>query len=109
MGPDGWALPNIPSVPMSYADAKPILRAMQGFGKPVAEVGADWEGGLPLNYYTGPTNASVTLDMGTAFDAKVRSIWNVLGTIRGHEEPDRMVRPQWLHAVTSLPTCRPSF
>ena len=42
-------LTQIPVLPISYADATPLLKALAG---PVAP--ADWRGALPLTYHLGP-------------------------------------------------------
>ena len=48
------SLPTIVSVPLSYRDAEPILRALGG-----PEAPNDWQGGLPFRYHVGPGPASV--------------------------------------------------
>ena len=39
----------IPVLPISYGDALPLLKALEG---PVAP--AEWRGGLPVTYHIGP-------------------------------------------------------
>src|SRR5204862_7525079 len=46
---DATALTRIPVMPISYADAQPLLAALTG-----AVVPADWRGGLPITYRFGP-------------------------------------------------------
>src|SRR4051812_734906 len=48
-------LPKIPSLPISYRDAVPLLNLLQGHGKSGPEVGRDgWMGGLKnISYSTG--------------------------------------------------------
>ena len=53
----------------------------------------EWQGGLELTYHLGPgftdENLSLRLEVNTKLEAK--AIYNVIGQIRGAEEPDRYV------------------
>ena len=87
----------IPSLPISYDAALPILKAMGGSSVPVG-----WQGGLPLAYHSGPGPAEVhfRVDM----DYKIRPIWNVIATIPGTVEPERWVmignhRDAWVYGA----------
>ncbi len=68
--------PSIPANPLSYADAEPILKALGG-----AAVPRGWQGGLPFTYHVGPSG--VTAHMHLEQDIKLRTIWDVIGTIPG--------------------------
>ncbi len=102
----------IPSLPLSYDSAKPILEAMGG-----ANVPTGWQGGLPLAYHIGPGPAEVHFQVN--MDYKVRTIWNVIATIKGEVEPDRWVlignhRDAWVYGAVdpgsgtsaTMETCR---
>jgi N-acetylated-alpha-linked acidic dipeptidase len=87
----------IPSLPLSYDAAKPILEAMGG-----ANVPPGWQGGLPLAYHVGPGPAEV--NMVVEMDYKIRTIWNVIATIKGDVEPDKWVmvgnhRDAWVYGA----------
>jgi N-acetylated-alpha-linked acidic dipeptidase len=69
--------PSIPANPLSYADASPILQALDGPESP-----RDWQGGLPFTYHLGGTGA-VKVHMNLVQDYKLRTIWDVVGTIDG--------------------------
>ncbi len=69
--------PSIPSNPLSYQDATPILQALDGPETPRA-----WQGGLPFTYHLGGTGA-VKVHMNLVQDYKLRTIWDVVGTIEG--------------------------
>ena len=71
--------PKIPTNPLSYHDAAPILRALGG-----AETPRSWQGALPFNYHVGGT-AAVTVHMDLQQDTALRTIWDVIGTISGTE------------------------
>jgi N-acetylated-alpha-linked acidic dipeptidase len=72
--------PSIPSMPLSYKDAAPILKALAGPESPHS-----WQGALPFTYHlgteTGPNQ--VTVHMHLDLDASLRIIWDVIGTING--------------------------
>src|SRR5450432_2629602 len=78
---DAASLPKIPTLPISYGDAQPLLAALQG---PVAPEG--WRGGLPITYRIGPSTAKVRLRL--AFNWDLKPVNDVIATMRGVEEPD---------------------
>jgi N-acetylated-alpha-linked acidic dipeptidase len=78
------SVPQIPAVPMSWRDARPILASLGG---PVAPY--SWQGGLALTYHVGPGPAKLRVEID--MDDETRPIWVVEGRIRGSEEPDELV------------------
>jgi N-acetylated-alpha-linked acidic dipeptidase len=74
----------IPVLPISYGDALPLLKDMDG---PVAP--RNWGGGLPITYHIGPSKSLVHLKL--AFDWKLRPGLNVIATIKGAEYPDQWI------------------
>jgi len=92
--------PSIPSNPLSYQDTAPMLQALDG---PV--VPREWQGGLPFTYHLGGTGA-VKIHMNIVQDYKVRTIWDVIGTIDGAdpEQKDNWVvagnhRDAWVYGA----------
>ena len=77
-------LMKIPVLPISYADALPILEAIGG---PVAPEG--WRGALPITYHVGPGPAVVHLKL--AFDWDIKPAYNVVARLEGSELPDQWV------------------
>jgi len=77
-------LQKIPVLPLSYGDALPILRHLGGDVVP-----SKWRGALPVTYHFGPGPATVHLKVRQ--DWSVRPILNVVGILRGREEPDKLV------------------
>lgn len=75
---------SIPSLPIPYDAARPILEVLGGPNVP-----AGWQGGLPLPYHVGPGPAEV--DFAIDMEYKVRTVWNVIATLKGSVEPDRWV------------------
>ncbi len=72
--------PSIPANPLSYKDAEPILAALGG-----KETPREWQGGLPFTYHLGGAAGAekVTVHMHLEQETKLRTIWDVIGTIEG--------------------------
>jgi N-acetylated-alpha-linked acidic dipeptidase len=72
--------PSIPANPLSYKDAEPILAALGG-----KETPREWQGGLPFTYHLGGAGGAekVTVHMHLEQENKLRTIWDVIGTIEG--------------------------
>lgn len=77
-------MPKIPTTPLSYADAWPILEHLGGPDSP-----RDWQGALPFTYHVGPGPAKVKLHLKQ--DYQFRIIWDVIGRVRGTESPNEWV------------------
>jgi N-acetylated-alpha-linked acidic dipeptidase len=74
----------IPVMPISYADAQPLLAALAG---PIAP--GDWRGALPISYHMGPGPARVHIAI--ASDWSLKPVYNVIAKIPGTERPDEWV------------------
>lgn len=81
---DVRTLVTIPVLPISYGDALPLLRRLDGPVAPEA-----WRGALPITYHVGPGPARVRLAL--SFDWATRPLYNVIATIRGATHPDEWV------------------
>lgn len=77
-------LTKIPVMPISYADALPLLKALEG--PVVPEV---WRGALPIPYHFGPGPAKVRLKL--EFDWKTVAALNVIARMAGSERPDQWI------------------
>jgi N-acetylated-alpha-linked acidic dipeptidase len=89
--------PRIISIPISYHDAEPMLRALAGPGVPQG-----WQGALPFRYHLGPSGVKVHLV--SQQDYQRRTIWDVIGRIKGTEYPDDWVvagnhRDAWVYGA----------
>jgi N-acetylated-alpha-linked acidic dipeptidase len=71
----------IPVLPISYADAQPLLAALKG---PVAP--ANWRGALAMTYHIGPGPAKVHLKIKSNWD--IKRLYNVIARIPGSSEAD---------------------
>ncbi|MEP6547237.1 MAG: transferrin receptor-like dimerization domain-containing protein [Gammaproteobacteria bacterium] len=81
---DAKTILKIPVLPISYAAAEPLLAALGGRVAPEA-----WRGGLPLAYHLGPGPAKV--HMKVLSDWSQKTLYDVIATIRGAQEPDRWI------------------
>lgn len=78
------SLMRIPVLPLSYADAQPILEQLTGPLVPRA-----WRGALAITYHAGPGATRVHLK--TDYDWSTRPLYDVIATIPGAESPDEWV------------------
>ncbi|WP_158944997.1 M28 family metallopeptidase [Granulicella sp. S190] len=110
----------IPTNPLSYHDAAPILKALGGSESP-----RDWQGALPFTYHLGaigngaavtgaagagagsgnhtPAN-KVTVHMHLEQDIALRTIWDVIGKIPGTDNSEDWVvagnhRDAWVYGA----------
>ena len=94
---DNPDMPKIPTTPISAHDASPMLANLAG-----PECPRDWQGALPFTYHMGPGPVRVHLNLKQ--DYQYRTIWNVIGKIRGTEYPDELViagnhRDAWVYGA----------
>lgn len=80
---DAPTLPRIPAAVLSSAAARSLLEGLAGTPPP------GFQGALDVTYGTGPGPVRAELDV--AMEAGLRTIVDVLGRIRGREEPERLV------------------
>ncbi len=81
---DAQTLTKIPTLPISYGDAQPLLAAMRG---PVAPV--SWRGALPITYRLGPGPSQVHLKL--SFNWDIKPMYDVVATIQGSTFPDEWI------------------
>lgn len=81
---DVQTITKIPVLPISYSDALPLLRAMEG---PVAP--PDWRGALPITYHLGGGPAKVHLKL--EFDWSRKPIYDVIGKMAGTDRADEWI------------------
>ena len=78
------AMAAIPTLPISYHDARPVLDAIEGPVAPTA-----WRGALPITYRIGPGPATVRLTV--KFDWRTATAMNVIARLEGARWPDQWV------------------
>jgi N-acetylated-alpha-linked acidic dipeptidase len=81
---DAKTLTKIPVLPVSYADALPLLSALAGPVAPEA-----WRGSLALTYHVGPGPARVHLKVESNWD--IKPIYDVIATLKGGRAADQWV------------------
>ncbi len=90
-------LTKIPVLPISYADALPLLKNLDG-----AVVPESWRGALPTTYHFGGKTPTVRLKL--EFNWDIKPIYNVIAKMRGGERPDQWIirgnhRDAWVNGA----------
>jgi N-acetylated-alpha-linked acidic dipeptidase len=90
-------MPKIPVTPLSYHDAAPILQHLAGPDSP-----REWQGALPFTYHLGP--GPVRVKMHLKQDYEYRTLWDVIGRVRGSQSPEQWVvagnhRDAWVYGA----------
>ena len=88
----------IPVLPISYAEAQPLLANLTGPVAPEA-----WRGALPITYHVGPGATNVHLKV--TMDNSTRPLYNVIARIPGSDFPDQWVidgnhHDAWVHGAS---------
>jgi len=91
-------LTQIPVLPISWSDARPLLENLTG---PVAP--ESWRGAIPITYHLGPGAANVHLKI--AMDNSTRPLYDVIARIPGSDFPDQWVldgnhHDAWVHGAS---------
>jgi N-acetylated-alpha-linked acidic dipeptidase len=81
---DAPSITKIPTLPISYGDAQPLLASLTG---PLAP--EEWRGALPIPYHVGPGAAKVHLLVESNWD--VKDVNDVIARIPGSSEGDEWV------------------
>jgi N-acetylated-alpha-linked acidic dipeptidase len=90
-------MPRIPTTPLSYGDASPILANLGGPESP-----RDWQGALPFTYHVGP--GPVKVHMLLKQNYQWTTIYDVVGMVKGSEFPEQWVitgnhRDAWVYGA----------
>lgn len=81
---DAITIMKIPVLPISYADAQPLLELLKGQVVPPS-----WRGGLPITYHVGPSMEKVHLKL--EFNWDLKQLYDVIAKMPGSELPDEWV------------------
>jgi N-acetylated-alpha-linked acidic dipeptidase len=81
---DSPLITKIPVLPISYADAQPLLAAIKGRVVPES-----WRGALPITYHVGPGPAKVHLVVKANWDTK--RLYDVIAKLPGSDSGDQWV------------------
>ena len=93
---DAANMPKIPSEPLSWHDASPILEHLGGPDAP-----REWQGALPFTYHVGP---GVKVHLALKMDYQYSTLWDVIGAVPGTEFPGEWVvagnhRDAWVYGA----------
>lgn len=92
--PVDHAIPSIPSIPISYLDALPLLKALNGHGPKASSFNKYWKGGglgyKGVEYNIGPSPEGLVLNLVNEQEYVTTPMWNVIGIING-TIPDEVV------------------
>lgn len=82
---DAPTLTKIPVMPISYADALPLLRSLDG-----AVVPDSWRGALPITYHFGGSEKT-RVHLKLEFNWNTKTIYDVIAKMNGAERPDEWI------------------
>ena len=82
---DAITITKIPVMPISYADALPLLRNLGGGVAP-----ENWRGALPLTYHVGGVNA-LKVHFKLEFNWETKPVYDVIAKMNGAERPDEWI------------------
>jgi len=90
-------MPKIPVTPLSCQDVWPVLQHLDGPASP-----REWQGSLPFTYHVGPGPAKLRMHLEQ--DYQFRTLWDVIGRVRGTEMPEQWVvagnhRDAWVYGA----------
>ncbi|KAI0023030.1 N-acetylated-alpha-linked acidic dipeptidase-like protein 2 [Xylariomycetidae sp. FL0641] len=93
-------VPKIPSIPISYIDAIPIISALDGHGTDGKAVNrTSWVGAFNASYSTGPAPGT-TIKMSNLMNDTITPIWNSIGVINGTNADETIIignhRDAWI-------------
>ncbi len=82
---DAPTITKIPVMPISYSDALPLLRNLEG-----AVVPESWRGALPITYHFGGTERT-KVHLKLEFNWDIKPAYNVIAKMKGANFPDQWI------------------
>ncbi|KAL4810780.1 hypothetical protein BDV18DRAFT_127998 [Aspergillus unguis] len=80
-------IPSIPSIPVSYTDVLPLLKALNGHGPKASDFNKYWQGGglayKGVDYNIGPSPDDVVINLFNDQEYVTTPLWDVIGVIPG--------------------------
>ncbi|KAJ6151584.1 Glutamate carboxypeptidase [Penicillium chermesinum] len=98
------SIPSIPSIPISYKEALPFLKALNGHGPKASDFNKYWQGGglgyKGVEYNIGPSPEDVVINLDNQQEYVTTPLWDVIGVIKGHIKDEVIVlgnhRDAWI-------------
>lgn len=92
--------PRIPSLPISWKEAQPLLQALDGYGADGETVNrTNWVGKLNATYSTGPIPGT-TISLSNVMRDEITWIWDSIGIINGTSDDEVIIignhRDAWI-------------
>lgn len=88
------SIPSIPSLPISYQEVLPFLKALNGHGPKASDFNEFWQGGglghKGVEYNIGPSPEDVVINLHNLQEYVTTPLWNVIGVIKG-TIPDEVI------------------
>ncbi|KAH0832602.1 hypothetical protein AYO21_06004 [Fonsecaea monophora] len=99
--------PQIPSLPISWKDAQPLIQALDGHGPDGQTINrTNWIGKLNATYSSGPAPGT-TISMSNVMRDEITWIWDSIGIINGTNEDEVIIlgnhRDAWIVGGASDP------
>ncbi|KAM3498898.1 hypothetical protein MY10362_007810 [Beauveria mimosiformis] len=86
---DAVGLVQIPSLPLAWRDAQPLLQSLKGHGQAVHP---DWNGAVPdVEWWTGDLSSPTVRLQNEQDEVEKQKIWNVYGRIEGMETGSKSI------------------
>ncbi|RAH73453.1 M28 family metallopeptidase [Aspergillus aculeatinus CBS 121060] len=98
------SIPSIPSLPISYQEVIPLLKALNGHGPKASDFNKWWQGGKlrskGVEYNIGPTPDDVVINLYNEQEYVTTPLWNVIGVVKGHIQDEVVIlgnhRDAWI-------------
>ncbi|KAF1963063.1 N-acetylated-alpha-linked acidic dipeptidase-like protein 2 [Byssothecium circinans] len=95
------SVPRIPSLPISWLDAQPILKALDGYGTTGRAVNrSGWVGGIPNVTYSTGQGSGARLSLSNIMNDTFNPIYNAIGVINGTNQDEVLIignhRDAWI-------------
>jgi N-acetylated-alpha-linked acidic dipeptidase len=93
--------PQIPSLPISWIEAQPLLQALNGYGTNGTQVNrTGWVGAIPGVTYSTGAGSGATLSMSNVMNDTYATIWDAVGIINGTNQDEVVIvgnhRDAWI-------------
>jgi len=96
-------IPSIPSLPISYRDALPLLKSLNGGNLCGTDLGIDWQGGLDgVSYCVENPSKRPIVNLVNQVQFTYTPIYNVIGRIPGRREEEVILgnhRDAWIYGA----------